>query len=150
MIGSCARVLRVWFVLIASGIASIEGGCRSGATIDSADLNLRSVPPLPESLPQPGTVTASLPPGDGMDAVRSRCVACHEPAMLRQQRLTVQQWTAEIEKMRGWGASVSNEDKTQIASYLVTIAGPDNTQFIPAIVSPISAERSTINAAGPR
>ena len=151
MIGSGARVLRLRLVLIAAAIASIEGGCRSAATIDSPDLNVRSAASLPtESLPQPGTVTASLPPGAGMDAVRSRCVACHEAAMLRQQRLTAQQWTMEIEKMERWGALVSNEDKTRIADYLITIAAPDNTSFTPASVAPLSAERSTRNRAGQR
>ena len=151
MIGSGARVLRLRLVLIAAAIASIEGGCRSAATIDSPDLNVRSAASLPtESLPQPGTVTASLPPGAGMETVRSRCVACHEPAMLRQQRLTAQQWMVEIEKMQGWGAAVSNEDKTQMAGYLGTIAAPNNTRFTPAIVAPLSAERSTRNAAGQR
>jgi mono/diheme cytochrome c family protein len=147
-----ARVLRLVVVLIASGTASIEGGCRSVIAIgDSTDLNIRSAPQVAaEPLPQPGTVTASLLPGGGMEAVRSRCVACHEPAMLLQQRLTAQQWVAEIEKMQGWGAPVSNEDKSQMASYLVTIAGPDNTRFTPAIVGPVSTERSTRNAAEPR
>jgi len=141
VIVSCARLLRLSFVLIASGIASIEGGCRSAAAIDSQDPSERSVSPLPtESLPQPGAVTASLPAGDGMDAVRSRCVACHDPAMLRQQRLTAQQWMVEIEKMRGWGAQVSDDDKTQVASYLGAIAGPDNTRFTPTSVAPVSAE----------
>jgi hypothetical protein len=60
--------------------------------------------------------------------------------MLRQQRLTAQQWMAEIDKMQGWGAQVSNDDKTQMASYLVTIAGRDNTRFTPAIVAPLSPE----------
>jgi hypothetical protein len=151
VIGSGACGLRLWFVLIASGIASIEGGCRSAAAIDASDLTVGSARPFQtESIPQPGTTTASLPPGDGMDAVGSRCVACHEPAMLRQQRLTAQQWTVEIEKMQGWGAVMSNEDKTQMARYLVTTAGPDNTRFTPAIVAPVSAERSTPNAAEQR
>ena len=151
MIGSRTRVLRLGFMVIAAAIASTEGGCRSAATIDSPDLQARSAPPLPtESLPQPGTVRASLPQGAGMDAVRSGCVGCHEPAMLRQQRLTAQQWLVEIEKMQGWGAPVFNEDKTQMAGYLVAIAGPDNTHFTPAIVAPLSAERSIRNAAGRR
>jgi hypothetical protein len=149
--GSCARVLRLWFVLIATALASMEGGCRTAAAVDAPDLDVRSALPLStESVPQPGTVTASLPPGAGMDAVRSRCVACHEPAMLRQQRLTAQQWMVEIEKMQGWGAPVANEEKTQMVGYLVTIAAPDNTRFTPAVVAPLSAERSTGNAAGQR
>jgi hypothetical protein len=151
VIGLRARVLRRLVVLIACGVAAIEGGCRSGAEIDSPDLNVRRAPLVPtDSLPQPGTVRASLPEGAGMDAVRSGCVGCHEPAMLRQQRLTAQQWLVEIEKMQGWGAPVSNEDKTLMAGYLVGIAAPGNTRFTPAIVAPLSAERSGRNAAGQR
>lgn len=147
-----ARVLRLVVVLIASGTASIEGGCRSAVAIGgSTDLNIRSAPQAPaEPLPRPGTVAASLLPGGAMEAVRSRCVACHEPAMLLQQRLTAQQWMVEIDKMQGWGAPVANEDKSQLASYLATIAGPDNTRFAPAIVGPISTERSTRNPAEQR
>ena len=135
----CGRVLGLAVVLFASGSASI--GCRSAAAIDSPDLDVAAAPSSPrEPLRAPGTVTASLPVGDGMDAVRSRCVACHEPAMLRQQRLTAQQWMVEIEKMQGWGAQVPDDDKTRMASYLVTIAGPGNTNFTPAIVAPASTD----------
>ena len=151
MIGSCTRVLRLGFMVIAAAIASTEGGCRSAATIDSPHLQVRSAPALPtESLPQPGSVRASLPQGAGMDAVRSGCVGCHEPAMLRQQRLTAEQWLVEIEKMQAWGAPVSNADKTQMAGHLVAIAGLDNTRFTPAIVAPLSTQRSTRNVAGRR
>lgn len=151
MIGTCARGLRRCFVLMVAALASIEGGCRTATAIEAPNLDVRSaLPSSTESLPQPGTVTASLPPGAGMEAVRSGCVACHDPAMLRQQRLSAQQWMTEIEKMQGWGARVSNEDKTQMTRYLVTIAAPDNTRFTPAIVAPLSAERSARNAAGQR
>jgi hypothetical protein len=67
--------------------------------------------------------------------------------MLLQQRLTTQQWMAEIDKMQGWGAPVSNEDKVRMASYLVTIAGPDNTRFTPTIVASMSTRQPTSNAA---
>jgi hypothetical protein len=60
--------------------------------------------------------------------------------MLRQQRLTAQQWMAEIEKMQRWGAQLSDDEKTQIAHYLVTIAGRGNTRFTPASVSPLSSD----------
>lgn len=148
MIGSC--VLRLPLVLTVCSVASIGGGCRSAAEIDTSDFNVRSPALTAESLPQPGAVTASLPPGAGMDAVRSRCVACHEPAMLRQQRLTAQQWMAEIEKMEGWGAPVSNADKAQMSAYLSMIAGPDNTRFTPATVAPVSAEQPTRDPAEKR
>jgi len=140
VIASWARVLRLWCVLTAAAVASIEGGCRTAA-IDPPDLDVRDALPLStESLPQAGTVTATLPPGAGMDAVRSRCVGCHDPAMLRQQRLTAQQWMVEIEKMQRWGAPVANDEKTRMADYLALTAGPDNTGFTPAIVAPLSPQ----------
>jgi len=79
----------------------------------------------------------SLVNQQGTDAVRARCVTCHEPAMLLQQRLSAQQWMAEIEKMERWGAQVSDEEKIRIASYLVMIAGPNNTSFTPRVVAPV-------------
>ena len=139
------RVLRLCFVFIGCCTASISGGCRSGSSMRTsfnvgAARVATQTPAAP--LPAPGTVTAALPPGEGMDTVRVRCLVCHAPAMLLQQRLTAQQWLAEIDKMQGWGARISDEDKPGMANYLITIAGPDNTRFTPAIVAPISTERS--------
>jgi len=85
-------------------------------------------------------MTTALPPGEGRDTVRVQCLVCHGPAMLLQQRLTPQQWLAEIAKMQAWGARVSDDDKPGLANYLVTIAGPDNTRFTPAVVAPISTQ----------
>jgi hypothetical protein len=70
-------------------------------------------------------------------------MGCHEPAMLLQQRLTEQQWIAEITKMQGWGASVADDEKSAMARYLVAIAGRDNTRFMPAKVAPVAADQST-------
>ena len=79
-----------------------------------------------------------------MNVVRSRCVACHAPTMLLQQRLTSQQWRAEIDKMERWGAAISDDDKEQMVTYLVRIGGLDNTRFAPAVVAPIPTEGSSI------
>jgi len=135
-------VRRILVVFITSAVALIEGGCHSANALRySPDLNTGRADQSSTQFAPPGTRTASLPPGSGMDAVRSRCVVCHEPAMLLQQRRNAQQWSAEINKMQAWGALVSNEDKTRMTSYLVTIAGPDNTRFTPAMVAPIPSTR---------
>ena len=145
----CARVLRIAIVIVGCSAASSALACRfavMAADSTSLGLDIHGAPQSgAEPLRRPGTVTSSFVPGDGVAAVRSRCVACHEPAMLLQQRLTAQQWMAEIDKMQGWGAVVSGDEKAQIARYLVAIAGPDNTRFTPPMVAPVSA----VNAAQP-
>jgi hypothetical protein len=138
------RRFRVAIIVTVVGAASVAGACRSGMVIrDSRDVTMRSAPQASAPLPQSGTVAASLVPGEGMDVVRSRCTACHEPAMLLQQRLTEQQWVAEITKMQGWGAVVADEEKGPMARYLVMIAGRDNTRFTPAMVAPVAADQAT-------
>ena len=66
--------------------------------------------------------------------------------MLLQQRLTEQQWIAEITKMQGWGALVTDDEKGPMARYLVAIAGRDNVRFMPAMVAPVAADQSTRTA----
>lgn len=145
-----ARGFRVAIMLMVVGATSVAGACRSGVVIrDSRDVTMRSASQSTAPLPRPGTVAASLVPGEGMDAVRSRCMGCHEPAMLLQQRLTEQQWVAEITKMQGWGAAVADEEKGPMARYLVTIAGRDNTRFMPAMVAPVAADQSTRKTTDP-
>lgn len=142
-----AHRCRIAIIVTVVSAAFVVGACRSGGVIrDSRDVTMRSAPQSTAPLPRPGTASASLPPGEGMDAVRSRCIACHEPAMLLQQRLTEQQWIAEITKMQGWGALVTDDEKGPMARYLVAIAGRDNVRFMPAMVAPVAADQSTRNA----
>jgi cytochrome c5 len=59
-----------------------------------------------------------LPPGDGVDLVRARCLTCHGPALIVQQRLSRDSWSREIDKMGGWGAAVADVDREELLSYL--------------------------------
>jgi sulfite oxidase len=47
------------------------------------------------------------------------CLACHDEDVMSQQRLTRPQWEAEINKMVGWGAKVSDQDRRELLDYLV-------------------------------
>lgn len=138
-----ARVLRLSFVFVGCYTTWISIGgrltasMRTSFTASAARVAIQT-PAAP--LPAPGTMMTALPPGEGMDTVRVQCLICHGPAMLLQQRLTPRQWLAEIDKMQAWGARVSDDDKPRLANYLVTIAGPDNTRFTPAVVAPISTQ----------
>ena len=57
-------------------------------------------------------------------ALKSSCLVCHDEDVIRQQRLTRQQWDAEINKMVGWGAKVSDQDRSVLLDYLAGRYGP--------------------------
>lgn len=57
-------------------------------------------------------------------ALKSSCLACHDEDLIRQQRLTRAQWDAEINKMTGWGAKVSDQDRSALLDYFVARYGP--------------------------
>jgi mono/diheme cytochrome c family protein len=50
--------------------------------------------------------------------VRENCLMCHSDELIATQRLTAKQWKAEVEKMVGWGASLSGEQQGQVIDYL--------------------------------
>lgn len=46
------------------------------------------------------------------------CLMCHGEDMTTRQRLTTKQWTAEVEKMVGWGAPLPPDRKQPLIDYL--------------------------------
>jgi len=64
------------------------------------------------------------------------CLRCHSADMVRQQRLTEKQWTAELTKMVGWGAVVPEDQKAALIAYFVEHFGPDNDRFQPVVAQP--------------
>jgi len=59
-----------------------------------------------------------LPSGDGLEVVTERCLNCHGPEPIMQQRLSRTQWTAEVDKMIRWGAEVPADSKDKLVDYL--------------------------------
>jgi len=51
-------------------------------------------------------------------AAFGNCLICHNDDVIRQQRLTRAQWTAEINKMTGWGARVDDAARDTFLDYL--------------------------------
>jgi sulfite oxidase len=75
-----------------------------------ADVNSPATrPALPQSTTEP-------PAG-----FRNTCLVCHQDDVIRQQRLTREQWDRELNKMAGWGARIRAEDRSALLDYLVTI-----------------------------
>ena len=69
-----------------------------------------SVPPSAANRIAPGH------PGGAL--VETRCLGCHDGRLIQQQRLSVDGWRREIDKMRGWGAPVTDVEKETLAEYL--------------------------------
>ena len=51
-------------------------------------------------------------------AFTENCLMCHGEEMTSRQRLTPKQWTAEVEKMIGWGTPLPPERKDGLIAYL--------------------------------
>jgi len=54
----------------------------------------------------------------GERAVSARCLGCHGPELIQQQRLSRPGWIREIEKMERWGAVLTADEKASAADYL--------------------------------
>ena len=90
-----------------------------------------------EELPVLGSELGSLPAGKSKPLADQACLNCHSADMIRQQRLTEKQWTAEVTKMIGWGAVVPEDEKAALAAYLFEHFGPDNDRFHPVAARPL-------------
>jgi mono/diheme cytochrome c family protein len=53
-----------------------------------------------------------------VDEMRAHCEICHDRAMIIQQRLTPEQWQAEVKKMQKWGADVPADQEKSLVDYL--------------------------------
>jgi hypothetical protein len=63
--------------------------------------------------------SAQVPENGIAQKMEGTCTrACHGPGLIAQQRLNVAGWTREVNKMIGWGAAVSDEDKDALIAYL--------------------------------
>jgi len=98
-------------------------------------------PKPPADLPQLGTLIAPLPEGPAKDVADRACLNCHSGDVLRQQRLTEKQWTANVTKMIGWGAEVPEDRREELVRYLAKNFGPGNVAFRPVAVRPIRPNR---------
>lgn len=67
------------------------------------------------------------------------CLMCHGADMTTRQRLTPKQWTAEVEKMIGWGTPLPLDRKDALIAYL--------SEQYPPTKSPEPIERITPDAA---
>jgi mono/diheme cytochrome c family protein len=69
--------------------------------------------------------TALFPAGKGSEVANANCLICHSVGMvLRQPPLTVDEWRAEITKMKtAFGAPIPADQIGELADYLGTVDG---------------------------
>jgi hypothetical protein len=56
--------------------------------------------------------------------VKATCTTCHNTTRITEQRMTRQEWSAQLEKMEGLGAVIADEDREGILDYLTKNFGP--------------------------
>lgn len=55
----------------------------------------------------------------GERSFRENCLICHGPELTTSQRLSAEQWKAEVTKMIGWGAPVPAEEVAGLTDWLI-------------------------------
>ena len=134
---SRARVVAALLLLI---LAIAPEGSQAATKRSKRRAKAKTAKPLPVNfdirLPVLGTRLAEFPPGEGKAVADSACLSCHSTDLVRQQRLTEKQWTANLTKMIGWGAEVPESKKETLAAYLFKNFGPDNDRFVPVLTRP--------------
>ena len=58
-------------------------------------------------------------------ALLPRCLTCHDMGLIEQQRLTAAGWIREIDKMIGWGATLTQAERNLLSEYLARLFGPE-------------------------
>jgi len=110
--------LRRWLTpLVALALA----GCASQQAVPAPPVSEKSAPPAvaakaePAKAEAPKEVTVQpLGDDDGAIAEGELCLSCHSVELIRTTRIGLPGWTAEMTKMRNWGALV---DETKPAPF---------------------------------
>ena len=58
--------------------------------------------------------------GPGAEIVATRCLTCHDARLIDQQRMTAAGWARTVEKMIGWGASLTDPEISLLIEHLAT------------------------------
>ena len=78
---------------------------------------------------------------EGDEYVKALCTSCHGDELIRQQRLTRDQWARTVEKMAAWGAQADDPDtQGTLVEFLSKHYNPSTGPFLPNRISPQAAE----------
>jgi len=80
----------------------------------------------------PDSVAAALAPrAEGL--IIARCSVCHSADLIAQQRLSQARWEATVDKMKHWGAEISEDEATLLARYLSARYHPGAPDHLPPL-----------------
>jgi mono/diheme cytochrome c family protein len=83
-----------------------------------------------------GTASSEVQRAEAAE-MRAHCEICHDRGIIIQQRLTPEQWQAEVKKMQKWGAEVPADQEKSLVDYLsgqfkagaVPMSAPESSSF---------------------
>lgn len=97
----------------------------------SAAIMLASVSVVPAAQEEDlGAVSVALAPR-AEALIIARCSVCHSPDLIVQQRLPRERWKATVEKMKRWGAEISNDEADLLMHYLSARYHPAAPEQLP-------------------
>jgi mono/diheme cytochrome c family protein len=111
-----------WQVIAAAALAF--GGTGTATYVVMAPSSPRLSPPPEQSLTESA---APAPPSSEVarELLRARCEVCHAPDLIVAHRLSLDDWSAEIAKMRRWGARLTDGEAADLARDLAERLGVD-------------------------
>ena len=91
-----------------------------------ADPPTQPTPPAPPAIDQAALLQGKLPEGaPELELVNAQCRICHGAEYLTQQRLGEPAWRKTIEKMRKFGANLTDADVTALAAFAARYWNPE-------------------------
>jgi len=81
----------------------------------------------------------ALPDGPGKAAVSEACTQCHDLGTVTAQRRGADEWADVVERMEGFGASLSDAKKAEILAYLSANLGKGDAPAETATPAPSPA-----------
>ena len=80
-------------------------------------------------------------------AFAENCLMCHGADMTSRQRLTPKQWTAEVEKMVGWGAPLPADRKQPLIDFLAEAYASNTPTTTADRIDPAAVARGDVQEA---
>ena len=91
----------------------------------------------------------SLPPGPGADAITQVCQGCHDLDTVTAEHHDVEGWHSVLTEMIGYGATLTDAQADQIATYLATNFGSGAPPAAAPAAAPADASGATPAPAAP-
>lgn len=89
-------------------LVAVSSACSGGA----------ATPPSPDT-PSPTTARAL----DGPTLLQQVCTRCHSLARVEREQKTFDEWDATVQRMRGKGATLTDQEAQALAEYLAETYG---------------------------